>query len=91
MYQRLNMQLLTRISSGWTTLKFIRVILGVLILYSSIAEGHAGGIVLGVLFTGIALFTDGVCCAAGNCYIPVNKTTQTKSDEIEYEELGAKK
>lgn len=85
------MQLIARLRSGWTSLKLIRVILGVLILYSSISEGHIGGMLLGVLFTGIALFTDGVCCAAGNCYIPVNKTTQTKSDEIEYEELGAKK
>ena len=85
------MQLIARLRSGWTSLKLIRVILGVLILYSSISEGHIGGMLLGVLFTGIALFTDGVCCAAGNCYTPVNKTTQTKSDEIEYEELGAKK
>lgn len=85
------MQLIARISSGWTTLKFIRVILGILILYSSIADGHTGGIVLGVLFTGIALFTDGICCAGGNCFTPVNKTTQTKTDEIEYEELGTKK
>ena len=86
------MQLITRISSGWTALKFIRVILGVLILYSSIREGHTGGIVLGILFTLIALFTDGVCCAAGNCYAPVNrKNNQSINDEIEYEELGAKK
>ncbi len=85
------MQLIARLRSGWTSLKLIRVILGVLILYSSISEGHIGGMLLGVLFTGIALFTDGVCCAAGNCYTPVNKTTQTKTDEIEYEELGAKK
>ena len=85
------MQLIARLRSGWTSLKLIRVILGVLILYSSISEGHIGGMLLGVLFTGIALFTDGVCCAAGNCYTPVNKTTQTKTDEIEYEDLGAKK
>ena len=86
------MQLIARISSGWTALKFIRVILGVLILSSSISEGHAGGIVLGTLFTLIALFTDGVCCAGGNCYTPVNRNNnQNKTDEIEYEELGAKK
>jgi len=86
------MQLLSRISSGWTALKFIRVILGVLILYSSVREGHTGGIVLGLLFTLIALFTDGVCCAAGNCYAPANqKNNQSINEEVEYKELGSEK
>ena len=85
------MQLITRLRSGWTSLKFIRVILGVLILFSAISEGHIGGMLLGVLFTGIALFTDGVCCAGGACYTPVNKSTITKTEEIDYEELDSKK
>ena len=85
------MKLLNKLCSSWTLLKFIRVVLGVLILYSSMAEKNITGIILGFVFTTIALFTDGVCCSGGSCYTAVNKTTQTKSDEIEYEELGAKK
>ena len=91
MYERLEMQILTRISSGWTALKFIRVILGVLILGSSINEGQVGGILLGALFTGIALFTDGVCCAGGACYRPAVKKNETNHlNNIEYEELGSR-
>lgn len=85
------MQLIARLRSGWTSLKFIRVILGVLILFSAISEGHIGGMLLGVLFTGFALFTDGVCCAGGACYTPANKSTITKTEEIDYEELDSKK
>ena len=91
MYERLEMQLFTRIRSGWTTLKFIRLILGLLILVSSVAEGHLGGIVLGGLFTLIALFTDGVCCAGGSCYNPASQNNSPKNiNDIEYEELDTR-
>ena len=91
MYERFEMQLLSRIRSGWTALKFIRLILGLLILVSSVAEGHTGGIVLGSLFTLIALFTDGVCCAGGTCYNPANKKFSSNNlNDIDYEELDSR-
>lgn len=85
------MTLAERLGSGWTALKIIRVILGVLILISSIGEHHIPGIILGALFTIFALFTDGVCCAGGACYRPHEKKTDNNLESIDYEELVAKK
>lgn len=84
------MILINRLKSGWTTLKFIRVALGGLILSSSISSGETSGIILGAAFTLFALFTDGVCCAGGGCYTPVKKNNSSTTENIEYEELGAK-
>lgn len=85
------MVLTDRLKSGWTVLKIIRVVLGILILSSSITEHQVPGIVLGALFTLFALFTDGVCCAGGNCYAPQRPGKIKETDTIEYEELGAEK
>ena len=84
------MNLISRIKTGWTALKFIRVGLGSLILYSSILNGHITGMVMGGIFTLISLFTDGVCCAGGSCYAPRQKNISPAQESIEYEELGSK-
>lgn len=84
------MTLIEKLKSGWTTLKFLRVGLGGLILYSSIEEGNTAGMILGGLFTAVSLFTDGVCCFAGNCNVPQKKNDSSTSEKIEYEELGTK-
>lgn len=75
-------------------LKVIRVALGVLILYSSVAEGQVSGIFLGLFFTVFSLLTDGVCCAGSTCYTPPagKREQELKTIEnIDYEELGGKK
>ena len=84
------MTLIQKLKSGWTALKFLRVGLGGLILYSSIAEGNTAGMILGGLFTVISLFTDGVCCFTRSCYSPPKKNNSSKPENIEYEELGTK-
>jgi len=85
------MSLIKRLKSGWTPLKFIRVGLGSLILYSSIQNGHVAGIIAGGLFTIISMFTDGICCAAnGSCYNPGTKNISSTNEKIDYEELGSK-
>jgi len=84
------MNLIYRLKSGWTALKFVRVGLGILILYSAIDTRQVPGMVLGSLFTIFALFTDGVCCAGGSCYTPINKNNSDIKENIEYEELGNK-
>lgn len=89
-YKILVMNLIGRLKSGWTSLKFIRVGLGSLILYSAIESGQVSGIILGGLFTIFSLFTDGVCCAGGGCYTPVNKNNSSTPENIDYEELGSK-
>ena len=85
------MSFLKRLKSGWNLLKFIRVGLGSLILYSSVQNGHFAGMIVGGLFTIISLLTDGVCCAGpGRCHNPVNKNISSSDEKIEYEELGSK-
>jgi hypothetical protein len=84
------MNLLNRLKSGWTSLKFVRVGLGGLILYSSIESGQVIGMIVGTFFTGISLLTDGVCCAGGGCYTSATKNYASTKEMIEYEELGIK-
>jgi hypothetical protein len=85
------MSIFDRIKSGWTTLKFIRVGLGSLILYSSISEGQVPGIFLGLFFLVFSLVTDGVCCAGNACYTPpARKLNQPEIENTTYEELGTK-
>jgi hypothetical protein len=83
------MTITERLKSGWTALKFVRVGLGSLILFSSIESGQVSGIFLGGFFTIFSLLTDGVCCA-GNCYTPVQKADEIIPENIEYEELDSK-
>ena len=81
---------LHRFKNGWTTLKFVRVGVGGLILYSSIESGQVVGIKAGGIFTIIFLLSDGVCYVGGYCsYIP-NKNNSSRSKTIEYEELDTK-
>ncbi len=82
--------LIERLKNGWTLLKFIRVGLGGLILYSSAQSGHVAGMIAGGLFTLLSLFTDGVCFAAGGCAAPAPKKNTVNHENIEYEELGHK-
>lgn len=84
------MYLLDKLKSGWTTLKFIRVGLGVLILSTSVADGHLPGIILGSAFTGISLIADGVCCFGGACSTMNYNQKTAEQTEIEYEELDTK-
>ena len=84
------MNLIGRLKSGWTPLKFIRVGLGGLILYSSVESGNVPGMIVGGLFTLLFLFTDGVCCAGGSCNTPLKKNNSSTIKNTEYEELGAK-
>lgn len=84
------MPLLERLRSGWTGLRFLQVILGGLILYSSLEEGHIAGILLGGIFTLLALFTEGVCCTGAACQIPVSKEPSAVPGKTVYEELAEK-
>lgn len=84
------MHLLQRLKSGWTTLKYMRVGLGVLILYSSVTTVHIPGMIVGVLFAGVSLFTDGVCCFTSSCSATTYSKKSADLTNIEYEELDSK-
>jgi hypothetical protein len=78
---------------GWTTLKFLQVGIGGLILYSSAAEGHIPGILLGSLFTLAGLLGSGQCCMGNTCYTGTSVKSKKidSTTETEYEELDTDK
>ncbi|MCX6317921.1 MAG: hypothetical protein NTW29_11560 [Bacteroidetes bacterium] len=87
------MKLIYQISHGWSTLKFLQVGIGGLILYTSAGEGQIPGILLGSLFTFAALVGNGQCCMGNACHTGA-ADTNTKvitTTETEYEELDADK
>ena len=77
-----------RLKSGWNGLKVLRVALGFVILVGGIQAKDTMNILFGTFFLGLALFTDGVCCGGGSCYVPPSKLN---TDKIENEELDSKK
>jgi hypothetical protein len=84
------MSLIQRILSGWTTVKFIRVALGGLILYSSIQSGHLTGMIIGGLFTVMGLIGGGACCAGGACAVPADRKDPAHQEDVHYEEVANK-
>lgn len=81
-------QWMFRLKSGWNALKVLRVALGVVILVGGVQAKDTANILFGTFFLGLALFTDGVCCGGGSCYVPPRKVnTETK----QHEELDTQK
>lgn len=85
-----SINLITRLRSGWTLLKYVRVGLGLWVFLGSLVSGQASGILLGAIFTAVSLLTDGICCA-GVCVTPDRQkpsSSTLKNEAYEYEELG---
>lgn len=59
-------------------------------MYSSIESGQVIGMIVGSLFIGISLLTDGVCCAGDVCSTSAAKNDSSTKEMIDYEELGIK-
>jgi len=82
--------MLKYILTGWTTLKIIRVGLGLVILYSGVESHSFGGITAGLLFTLFGLLAPGTCCGS-SCYSGYDTVKEDISTEvIDYEELDKK-
>lgn len=84
------MDIIKKIISGWTVIKFIRVLAGGLILYSSIESYLIAGIILGAVFLVISLVADGSCCAMGSVSCKSGTGISSSNENIEYEEVGSK-
>jgi hypothetical protein len=73
--------------TNWTLMRFVRLILGVIIIVQGFVAKDALFAIAGFLFTTMALLNAG-CCATGNCYInnkPLNNSKQ--HTPVEYEEV----
>lgn len=71
--------------SNWTGVRFLRLGLGIAILVQGFLAKDAVLSLLGLLFSGMAVFNLG-CCGAGNCSTgSIDK--MKSSNDITYEEL----
>lgn len=75
------------IFKNWTGLRFIRLVLGIIIIVQGAVGKNAPFVIAGILFTTMALFNAG-CCAGGQCASGNSNTNKTaNTNKIEYEEV----
>jgi hypothetical protein len=74
-----------RILSNWTLPRFLRVIIGIVIIGMAISRADIASGIIGAIFTGMGIFNIG-CCGSGACYAPV-KNSKNDSKDISYEEV----
>jgi hypothetical protein len=73
--------------SNWTFIRFLRLVMGLVIIGQGMVSKDALFGIAGFLFTVMALFNTG-CCGSGGCYTATTKTVSKKSAEnIPYEEV----
>ncbi len=73
------------IGSNWNFMRFLRLGLGLAILFQAALAANMSMGIAGLLLTLMALLNMG-CCGAGGCNVPSNKTTKNTGD-ISYEEV----
>lgn len=78
----------TNIITGWNFMKVFRVLAGLLVIYSGIADNNVTFIIIGAGFLIFALLTSGVCCAVYNPATPGRQKAEL--NKIDYEELDSK-
>lgn len=77
--------MLQRIRSGWNYIRVLYLLAGLAISVQSVWTAEWFGLLPGLYFASMGLFAFG--CASGNCaYIPPQ--SGTKTDVVEYEEIG---
>ncbi len=70
---------------NWSLFRGVRLILGIIIIVQAVMSKDWIFGMMGLFFTGMALFNQG-CCGTGTCYTPIKKKIDpTKA--ITYEEL----
>lgn len=79
-----------RILTGWTFMRAVYAIMGVVIIVQSVMSHQYIIAIFGVYFASMGIFAFG--CAAGNCYVPNTGTKRnvrpnTSAQDVEYEEI----
>ena len=73
------------IFSNWNIIRFLRLGIGLVILVQAVMAADILFGLIGLLFTGMAVF-NASCCGAGSCAAPPAKN-DNGSKEISYEEV----
>lgn len=79
-----------RILNGWSFIRIIYIVMGVLVMYQSAIMHEWIGFAFGCYFASMGLFRFG--CAAGNCatgntFQTSNKNQSVLTQDITYEEI----
>ena len=84
--------MLNKVLHNWNFFRIVRLVLGIMIMVQSIQFREYWFVLIGLVFTGMAIFDMG--CAGGSCAAPPmrqQKQTNASSAEknnITYEEVG---
>jgi len=71
--------------SNWTSMRFLRLAMGVAILVQSILAKDIWFAIAGIIFTALPVFNIG-CCGTAGCAVPPKKESKTTKD-ITYEKV----
>lgn len=79
-----------RILTGWTFMRAVYAIMGVVIIVQSVMSHQYIIAIFGVYFASMGIFAFG--CAAGNCYVPNTNTKRNvrgaaNVQDAEFEEM----
>lgn len=72
--------------SGWSFMRILRLVLGIIIVVQGIATKEWAFAVLGSLFVMMPLLNIGGCCGAPGCGIPASRSDKEIKD-VSYEEV----
>jgi hypothetical protein len=74
------------IFSNWNFMRFLRLVLGVIIIIQAVIAKEWAIVVLGVAFTAMPIFNVG-CCGAGGCAPNSTNKSPENTKDITYEEV----
>lgn len=78
------------ILTGWNVFRFMRLVLGLMVLVQSFYLKDVFFGLMGLLLSGLALFNIG-CCGVGGCQVNTTRNDQEKTTDITYEEVTGRK
>ena len=74
-----------RLTTNWTFIRGIYVLMGIFVIIQSVQERFWAGIAFGAYFSSMGLFAFG--CAGGNCTVPKQNTSIKNLKDAEFEEV----
>ncbi|HNU49250.1 MAG TPA: hypothetical protein PKM40_10465 [Bacteroidia bacterium] len=73
---------MNKVFSGWNWMRIIRLALGIFIVIQGVQDKSWIIVILGILFTVMAVFNAG-CCYARSCSMPADNADKTQIENSE--------
>lgn len=74
------------ILENWNFMRFLRLGMGLWLIFESLSTHDTAFMILGGLFIGQAVFNMG-CCGSGGCGVDTRKKAYSKIEETTFEEI----